>query len=96
MNRVGVIGAGFATDDAEVETDAVVVAVPTAPLAEIEFDPPLEAPFVAGYTGTMSAIDALGGEDRVERWVAALVDGGGASEGTARGRTNPRSHPGPS
>ena len=112
-----------ATDDAEVETDAVVVAIPTAPLAEIEFDPPLEgatadalravtygqnsklflrmrspaqpsaimsvaghfwtytqlgadgepAPFVTGYTGTQSAIDALGGADGVERWVAALV-----------------------
>src|SRR5262245_31156118 len=112
-----------ATDDAEVETEAVVVAIPTAPLAEIEFDPPLEgatadalravtygqnsklflrmrsaaqpsaimsvaghfwtytqlgsdgepAPFVTGYTGTMSAIDALGGQDGVERWVAALV-----------------------
>ena len=112
-----------ATDDAEVETDAVVVAIPTAPLAEIEFDPPLEgatadalravtygqnsklflrmrssaqpsaimsvaghfwtytqlgadgepAPFVTGYTGTLSAIDALGGADGVERWVAALV-----------------------
>ena len=31
-----------ATDDAEIETDAVVIAIPTAPLAEIEFDPPLE------------------------------------------------------
>jgi monoamine oxidase len=112
-----------ATDAAEVEADAVVVAVPTAPLAEIEFDPPLEgataealrtvtygqnsklflrlrspappsaimsvaghfwtytqlgpdgepAPFVTGYTGTMSAIDALGGADGSERWVAALV-----------------------
>jgi monoamine oxidase len=111
------------TDDAEVETDAVVVAIPTAPLAEIQFEPPLEgatadalraltygqnsklflrmrsaappsaimsvaghfwtytqlgpdgepAPFVTGYTGTMSAIDALGGSEGVERWVAALV-----------------------
>ena len=112
-----------ATDRDEIEVDAVVVAIPTAPLAEIEFDPPLEgataealravtygqnsklflrlrspappsaimsvaghfwtytqlgadgepAPFVIGYTGTMSAIDALGGSDGVERWVAALV-----------------------
>ncbi len=112
-----------ATDASEIETDAVVVATPTAPLAEIEFDPPLEgatadalravtygqnsklflhmrspappsaimsvaghfwtytqlgpdgepAPFVTGYTGTMSSIDALGGSDGFERWVAALV-----------------------
>ena len=101
-----------------------MVAIPTAPLAEIEFDPPLEgatadalravtygqnsklflrmrspappsaimsvaghfwtytqlradgepAPFVTGYTGTMSSsIDALGGSDGFKRWVAALV-----------------------
>ena len=31
-----------ATDHDETEVDAVVVAIPTAPLAEIEFDPPLE------------------------------------------------------
>ena len=112
-----------AVDGAEIVADAVVIAIPTAPLAEIEFDPPLEgataealrtvaygqnsklflrlrspappsaimsvaghfwsytqlgadgepAPFLVGYTGTMSAIDALGGSDRVERWVAALV-----------------------
>jgi monoamine oxidase len=112
-----------ATDHGEIEADAVVVAIPTAPLAEIEFDPPLEgataealravtygqnsklflrvrspappsaimsvaghfwtytqlgadgepAPFVTGYTGTMSAIDALDGLHGVERWVAALV-----------------------
>jgi len=112
-----------ATDRDEIEVDAVVVAIPTVPLAEIEFDPPLEgataealravtygqnsklfvrlsslappsaimsvaghfwtytqlgadgepAPFVTGYTGTMSAIDALGGSDGVERWTAALV-----------------------
>jgi monoamine oxidase len=31
-----------ATDHDELEADAVVVAIPTAPLAEIEFDPPLE------------------------------------------------------
>jgi monoamine oxidase len=111
------------TDHDETELDAVVVAIPTAPLAEIEFDPSLEgataealravtygqnsklflrmrspappsaimsvaghfwtytqlaadgepAPFVTGYTGTMSAIDALGGADGAERWVAALV-----------------------
>ena len=29
-------------DDGDVQADAVVVAIPTAPLAEIEFDPPLE------------------------------------------------------
>jgi monoamine oxidase len=113
----------IATDHTEIEADAVVVAIPTAPLAEIEFDPPLEgataealravtygqnsklfvrlrspappsaimsvaghfwtytqlggdgrpAPFVTGYTGTMSAIDDLGGSDGFERWVAALV-----------------------
>ena len=28
---------------------------------------------MTGYTGTKAAIDALGGTDRVERWVAALV-----------------------
>ena len=111
------------TDHAEIQTDAVVVAIPTAPLAEIRFDPPLEgptaealravtygqnsklflhmrmpappsaimsvaghfwtytqlgadgrpAPFVTGYTGTMTAIEDLGGLDRFERWVAALV-----------------------
>jgi monoamine oxidase len=115
--------ATIATDGGEIEADAVVVAIPTAPLAEIEFDPPLEgvtadalravtygqnsklfvrlrspappsaimsvaghfwtytqlgadgrpAPFVTGYTGTMAAIDDLGGSDEVERWVAALV-----------------------
>ena len=114
----------IATDHAEIEADAVVVAIPTAPLAEIEFDPPLEgataealravtygqnsklflrlrspappsaimsvaghfwtytqlgadgrpAPFVTGYTGTMSAIDDLGGSDGFERWVAALTE----------------------
>jgi len=113
----------IATDHTQIEADAVVVAIPTAPLAEIEFDPPLEgataealravtygqnsklfvrlrspappsaimsvaghfwtytqlggdgrpAPFVTGYTGTMSAIDDLGGSDGFERWVAALV-----------------------
>ena len=113
----------IATDHTQIEADAVVVAIPTAPLAEIEFDPPLEgataealravtygqnsklfvrlrspappsaimsvaghfwtytqlggdgrpAPFVTGYTGTMSAIDDLGGSDAFERWIAALV-----------------------
>ena len=103
----------IATDDAEIEADAVVVAIPTAPLAEIEFDPPLEgataealravtygqnsklfvrlrspappsaimsvaghfwtytqlgadarpAPFVTAYTGTMAAIEDLGGSE---------------------------------
>ncbi len=103
----------IATDHAEIEVDAVVVAIPTAPLAEIEFDPPLEgatadalravtygqnsklflrmrspappsaimsvaghfwtytqlgadgrpAPFVTGYTGTVSAIEDLGGSE---------------------------------
>jgi monoamine oxidase len=112
-----------ATDRDETEADAVVIAIPTAPLAEIEFDPPLDgltaealrtitygqnsklflrlrspappsaimsvaghywtytqlgadgepAPFVVGYTGTMSAIDALGGRD-AERWLAALLE----------------------
>ena len=109
--------------DDEIEAGAVVIAIPTAPLAEIEFDPPLEgataealravtygqnsklflrlrspapptaimsiarrfwsytqlgadgepAPFLVGYTGTRSAIDALGGADEVERWIAAVV-----------------------
>jgi monoamine oxidase len=113
----------LATDDAAIDVDAVVIAIPTAPLAEIEFDPPLEgataealravtygqnsklflrlrspappsaimsvagnfwsytqlgadgqpAPFVVGYTGTISAIDALAGSGGVERWVSALV-----------------------
>ncbi len=113
----------IATDHVEMEADAVVVAIPTAPLAEIRFDPPLEgptadalravtygqnsklflhmrtpappsaimsvaghfwtytqlgadgrpAPFVTGYTGTMSAVEDLGSSDRFERWVAALV-----------------------
>jgi monoamine oxidase len=112
-----------ATERGEIEADAVVVAIPTAPLAEIEFDPPLEgatadalravtygqnsklflrlrspappsaimsvaghfwtytqlgadgepAPFLVGYTGTSSAIEALGGSHDVERWVGALL-----------------------
>ncbi len=111
------------TDHGEVQADSAVIAIPTAPLAEIEFDPPLEgptaealravtygqnsklflrlrtpappsaimsvaehfwsytqlgadrepAPFVVGYTGTLPAIDALGGSDGVERWIASLV-----------------------
>jgi monoamine oxidase len=32
------------TEDGETEADAVVIAIPIAPLAEIEFDPPLEGP----------------------------------------------------
>ena len=113
----------IATDHTEIEADAVVVAIPTAPLAEIEFDPPLEgataealravtygqnsklfvrlrspappsaimsvaghfwtytqlgadgqpAPFVTGYTGTMSAVDDLGASGGIEHWVAALI-----------------------
>jgi monoamine oxidase len=116
-------GVNVATDDDEIEADVVVVSIPTVPLAEIEFDPPLEgataealrgvtygqnsklflrlrspappsaimsvaghfwsytqlgadgepAPFLVGYTGTRSAIDALGGSDGVERWAAALI-----------------------
>lgn len=31
------------------------------------------APFVVGYTGTMAAIEALGGSAEPERWVAALA-----------------------
>jgi monoamine oxidase len=31
-----------ATADSEIEVDSVVIAIPTRPLAEIEFDPPLE------------------------------------------------------
>ncbi len=31
-----------ATDDAEVEADAAVIAIPTRPLAEVKFDPPLQ------------------------------------------------------
>jgi monoamine oxidase len=117
-------GARVGTDRDEIGADAVVVAIPTAPLAEIDFDPPLEgptaealseviygqnsklflrlrspappsaimsvaghfwtytqigpdgepAPFVVGYTGTAPAIEALGGSEDVERWVAALVE----------------------
>jgi len=117
-------GAGIATDRGEIQVDAVVVAIPTAPLAEIEFDPPLDgptadalravtygqnsklflrmgspappsavmsvaghfwtytqlsatgepAPFLTGYTGTSSAIEALGGSDDPERWVTAVLE----------------------
>jgi monoamine oxidase len=35
-------GVSVATDRDEIEADVVVVAIPTAPLAEIAFDPPLE------------------------------------------------------
>jgi monoamine oxidase len=31
------------------------------------------APFAVGYTGTAAAVEALGTQDAVERWVAALV-----------------------
>jgi monoamine oxidase len=117
-------GVTLGTDDGEVEVEAVVVAIPTAPLAEIEFDPPLEgataealravtygqnsklflrlrslappsaimsvaghfwtytqlgadgdpAPFVVGYTGTLPAIEALGGSDEPQRWISALTE----------------------
>jgi len=117
-------GVTIATDQGETEADAAVVAIPTAPLAEIEFEPPLEgatadalravtygqnsklflrlrapappsaimsvaghfwtytqfgpggepAPFVVGYTGTLPAIEALGGSDDPERWIAALLE----------------------
>ena len=113
----------IASDHAEIEADAVVVAIPTAPLAEIRFTPRWRArrqtpcarsptvrtrsfflrmrspappsaimsvagyfwtytqlgadgrpaPFVTGYTGTMSAIDDLVGSARLEPWVAALI-----------------------
>jgi monoamine oxidase len=116
-------GISIATNDAELEADAAVIAIPTAPLGEIEFDPPLEgatasalravtygqnsklfirlltpappsavmsiagnfwtytqlgadgepAPFLVSYAGTRSAIEALGGSERPERWVAATL-----------------------
>ncbi|MBS1879236.1 MAG: FAD-dependent oxidoreductase [Actinobacteria bacterium] len=115
-------GVSVATDVGEVEAEAAVIAVPTLPLAAIEFDPPLAgataealrvvrcgqnsklfvrlrspappsaimsvaghywsytqlgaggepAPFVVGYTGTREAIEALGGSEDPERWLAAL------------------------
>ena len=116
-------GVAVATDDGEVEAEAAVVAIPTLPLADVEFDPPLEgatakalrsvtygqnsklflrlraaappsaimsvaghfwtytqrgadgeaAPFLVGYTGTAAAIEALGGGEEPERWVAAVL-----------------------
>jgi monoamine oxidase len=35
-------GVSVATDEGEIDADAAVIAIPTAPLGEIEFDPPLE------------------------------------------------------
>jgi len=117
------LGVAVATDRGEIEADAAVIAIPTAPLAGIDFDPPLEgataealravtygqnsklflrlrspappsaimsvaghfwtytqlgadgepAPFVVGYTGTLPAIEALGGSEDPDRWVAALL-----------------------
>ncbi len=114
---------GVTTDVAEIEADAAVIAIPTLPLGEIEFDPPLAgptasalravtygqnsklfirlrtpappsavmsiaghfwtytqlgadgepAPFLVSYAGTRSAIDALGGSEQPERWVAATL-----------------------
>ena len=43
-----------ATDAAELEVDAVVIAIPTAPLAEVEFDPPLEGPTADALRGDRS------------------------------------------
>ncbi|MDP9228595.1 MAG: FAD-dependent oxidoreductase, partial [Actinomycetota bacterium] len=37
-------GVTVTTGDAELEADAAVLAIPTAPLSEIEFDPPLQGP----------------------------------------------------
>ncbi|MGE5407041.1 MAG: flavin monoamine oxidase family protein [Syntrophothermus sp.] len=121
--RWGEEGVTVDTDAAEIEADAAVIAIPTLPLAEVAFDPPLQgataealravvygqnsklflrmrspaapsaimsvaghfwsytqlgpdggpAPFLVGYTGTRAAIDALGGAEQPERWVAALV-----------------------
>ncbi len=114
-------GVNVATDGAELDADAAVIAIPTVPLGEIEFDPPLEgatasalravtygqnsklfiglrtpappsavmsiaghfwtytqlgadgepAPFLVSYAGTRSAIEALGGTQQPQRWVAA-------------------------
>ncbi len=116
-------GVSVATDAGEIDADAAVIAIPTAPLAEIEFDPPLEgptaaalravtygqnsklfirllapappsaimsiaghfwtytqlgadgepAPFLVSYAGTREAIEALGGSEHPERWVAATL-----------------------
>jgi predicted NAD/FAD-dependent oxidoreductase len=113
------------TESGEVEADAAVIAIPTAPLAEIDFQPSLEgatadalrgvtygqnsklfvplrspappsaimsiaghfwsytqlgpdgepAPFLTGYTGTMDAIEALGGSSGdVETWLPKLLE----------------------
>jgi len=114
-------GVNVATEAGELDADAAVIAIPTIPLGEIEFDPPLEgatasalrevtygqnsklfiglrtpappsavmsiaghfwtytqldaggepAPYLVAYTGTRSAIEALGGSDQPRRWVAA-------------------------
>jgi len=116
-------GVSVATDEAELDADAAVIAIPTAPLGEIEFDPPLEgatasalravtygqnsklfirllaaappsaimsvaghfwtytqlgtdgepAPFLVSYSGTRAAIEALGGGEAPELWVAATL-----------------------
>jgi monoamine oxidase len=42
--RWGDQGVMVATDHGELDADAVVIAVPTAPLGEIDFDPPLHGP----------------------------------------------------
>ena len=39
------------TDDAEIEADAAVIAIPTPPLAEVEFDPPLQGPTADALAG---------------------------------------------
>jgi monoamine oxidase len=49
--RWGADGVTAATGDGEVEADAAVIAIPTAPLAEIEFDPPLEGPTADALRG---------------------------------------------
>ena len=116
-------GVRVATDGAELDADAAVIAIPTVPLGEIEFDPPLDgatasalqavtygqnsklfirlrapapasavmsiaahfwtytqlgadgepAPFLVSYAGTRSAIEALGGSEQPQRWVAATL-----------------------
>jgi monoamine oxidase len=125
VRRIGWSDAGvsIATDDAELDADAAVIAIPTAPLGDIAFDPPLDgptasalravtygqnsklfirllapappsaimsvaghfwtytqlgadgepAPFLVSYAGTRAAIEALGGGDRPEHWVAATL-----------------------
>ncbi len=42
--RWGADGVSVATDAGELNADAVVIAVPTAPLREIDFEPPLQGP----------------------------------------------------